>query len=535
MRATWKAEESGRGYLGAPAANVAVSSSVPAPIGGWDAISPLGNMPPQNAVQLINWFPQPGWVEIRRGHINWCNTATNSPVDTVMGYMGQTTANDRLLAASASKIFDVTSSTPSTLGTGYSNNRWQHTNFAGTGGSFLFMVNGQDAPQYFQSGSITIPTITCSDSSSPNNFINICVYRSRLWFVRKNSTKAYYLDSDSIAGTAHVFDVGNQFVNGGYLVAIGTFSTDTAGGPTEYIVFISSQGDCAVYNIMDPTDAQAISFRGRGEISQPVGYRCISKLGNDLGVITLDGVLPLSQVLTYDKAQLIGASLTKNIRQAITNVVRDAKDHFGWSLTSYPRNTMMILNVPLLENSEQEQYVMNTITGAWCRFTGQYANAWEVFLDKPYFGDNNGIVHLADEAAGDENQTLMADMQAAWNYFQDRARLKRWHTIRPNITIDQTYPVNPYMGMNVDFGTSATLYPIDFTQGTGVPLWDSAIWDTAVWTGDTTSVSWVNADAYGWTGSVRITVSLPWSADLDQPKTLRLNALDFLIEGGAFI
>lgn len=535
MRATWKAEESGRGYHGASASNVSVGASVSAAIGGWDAISPLANMPPQNAIQLINWFPQPGWVEVRRGHLNWCDTGTGSPVESIMGYMGQVSANDRLLAASAANIFDVTTSPPTTLGTGYASDRWQHTNFAGTGGSFTYMVNGFDPPQYYQSGSITIPTITCSDASSPNNFINIAVYRSRIWFVRKDSTKAYYLPVDSIAGTATAFDVGNMFINGGYLQAIGTFSTDAIAGPTEYIVFLSSQGDAVVYNIVDPTTASGIDLRGRGEISQPVGTRCIAKLGNDLGVITLDGVLPLSQVLTYDKAQLIGASLTKNIRQAITDSVRTSKDNFGWSLTSYPRNTMMILNVPLTENSYQEQYVMNTITGAWCRFTGQYSNCWEVFLDKPYFGDNMGIVHIADESAGDENQTLNADMQGAWNYFQDRSRLKRWHTIRPNVTIDQTYPVNPQMGLNIDFGTTATLYPINFNANSPVPFWDSAIWDQAVWTGDAISVSWTGGDAIGWTSSIRITVSLPWDSTLIVPKTLKVNAFDYLMIPGAFI
>lgn len=492
-------------------------------------------MPETNAVQLINWFPQPGWVELRRGHINFCDTGSGQPVETVMGYMSQDTSDDALLAATNGHIYDVTTGTAVSVGMGYTSNRWQYTGFAGTGGSFLYMVNGSDDPQYFQTGVITVPTITPTDSADPDDFINICVYRSRIWFVKKNSTVAYYLDVDSVQGDAHPFDVGNQFVNGGYLVAIGTFSTDTAGGPTEYIVFVSSQGDCAVYNIMDPTDTGGISFRGRGEISQPVGYRCMAKLGNDLAVITLDGVLPLSQVLTYDKSQLIGKSLTNNIRQAITTTVRDAKDHFGWQFHSYPRNTMAILNVPISENADQEQYVMNTITGAWCRFTGQYANCWEVFLDKPYFGDNDGIVHLADEAGGDENQTLTADLSVAWNYFSDRSRLKRWSTIRPNITIDATFPVNPQIGINVDFGTNAALYPINFNSSTPIPLWDISLWDIAIWAGDLTSNDWAGTDAYGYAASARITVTLPWTTDLVSPKTLRFNTIDWLLFPGSFI
>lgn len=524
----------------APAANVTQGASIQPPVGGWDAFNPLAAMPPQNAVQLINFFPQPGYVELRRGHINWCDTGSGVPVESLMGYMGQDTTKDILIAATGAKLYDVTTeATPVEIGTGgYASDRWQFTNFAGTGGSFTFMVNGIDDPQYYDGSAIVVPVITRSDSGDPADFININVYRSRIWFVAKNSTKAFYLPTDSIAGVATEFDVGNQFINGGYLQAIGTWSTDANDGPNEYIAFISSQGDVAIYNILDPTDPNAISFRGRSEISQPVGWRCITKIGSDLGIITLDGVLPLSQVLTYDKAALIGASITRNIRQAITDAVRQAKDHFGWQLHSYPRNTMAILNVPLTENDGQEQYVMNTITGSWARFTGQYANCWEVFLDRPYFGDNMGVVHLADQAGGDENQTLSADMQCAWNYYDERGRQKDWKMIRPNITIDQTFPVLPQMGINVDFGSGATLSPINFNaNATPPPLWDVSLWDEATWTGDITSLSWATVNGYGYCASIEVTVDIPWTPDLidDTNRNLRFNGFDVLYAKGGFI
>lgn len=46
---------------------VSTSKALPAPVGGWDTSAALANMKETSAVQLKNWFPQPGYVEIRRG------------------------------------------------------------------------------------------------------------------------------------------------------------------------------------------------------------------------------------------------------------------------------------------------------------------------------------------------------------------------------------------------------------------------------------------------------------------------------------
>ena len=48
--------------------------SIPAPVGGWDGISPLANMKPEFAVTLENIVPRPGWVELRGGRNTWAQT-----------------------------------------------------------------------------------------------------------------------------------------------------------------------------------------------------------------------------------------------------------------------------------------------------------------------------------------------------------------------------------------------------------------------------------------------------------------------------
>ena len=48
--------------------NTAKTASVPAPIGGWNARDSLANMSPTDAVQLVNWFPTPTDVTMRKGY-----------------------------------------------------------------------------------------------------------------------------------------------------------------------------------------------------------------------------------------------------------------------------------------------------------------------------------------------------------------------------------------------------------------------------------------------------------------------------------
>lgn len=513
-------------------------ASVPAPVGGWDASSPLAQMPPQNAVELVNWFPQPGYVELRRGHITHCDTGSGLPVETVMGYQGFDPTTNALFAVTDGDVYDVSDATPViTTIVGLGNSRVQHTSFNNGSVQVLWCCNGADVPFYYDGSAWTNTAITGS-GFAPEDIINVIPYRSRLWCTVKDSTKAVYLGVDAITGAGTVFDVGGQFPRGGYLQAIGTWSTDTQDGPNEFIAFVSSYGDVATYLINDPSTADGINYLGTSSIGSPIGRRCLCRIGSDLGIITIDGVIPLSRVINYDRAAIQGQALTANIRQAVTQSAQRYSNYFGWQLISYPRNTMAILNVPIAENARQEQYVMNTVTGAWARFTGQNANSWEVWQDRAYFGDNDGLVRLADESAGDEDQTLSASMRGAFNYYGAPGNIKQWEMILPLLNIDTSFPTTPFIGINVDFETEAVLDPIVFVDASSVALWSdpvTAIWDQSMWPGEILSDQWATLNGVGRCASIRMTVDVPWEAGLIVPRTLRVNSFNVLFDVGGFI
>lgn len=516
LTALLEGRTSGAGRRDIPAPITSKGTSIPAPIGGWDTMSPISDMPPQNAVELVNWFPQPGWVELRRGFIDHSDTGTGLPVESIMAYQGATANDDRLFAASDGTIWEVDSAASASSLTGLGNDRWQSVNFAGSGGTFLWICNGEDTPRFWDGTNWTTATIT---GVTPEDMVSCTIYRNRIWTVLKDSTKAAYLPLDSVQGLAHTFELGGYFSMGGYLQAIAAWSTDVQSGTNEFIVFISSYGETAIFLIYDPSAGDGFAFRGVASLGSPIGRRCVERIGSDLGVITLDGVFPLSQIINYDRAAMQAAAITKNIRSAMTDAARDFGSQFGWQLLSYPLGNMAILNVPIVEGAQQVQFVMNTITGAWCRFEGQSANCWETYHDRAYFGGNDGVVRLADEAAGDENQTLTFDMQCAYNYYASRGQNKRWTTLRPLITKDSTYSVNAEIGLSIDFQLNNALDDTVGVLGSSLAIWDdpNTKWNEAMWPGRVTTATWLAISGIGYCASIRIKGSVDWTADPSGP------------------
>lgn len=507
-----------------PKRYVANGASIVAPTGGWDTLSPLASMKPDRAIQLDNFFPHFGYVELRNGHVEHSDTASGVAVESLMPYQGS--ASTKLFAASGGSIFDVTTDTPSEDVMGLTNARWQYTMVATSGGHFLWCCNGEDDPQYFDGTSWATAAVTGTGITGPT-WINVVPYKSRLWGVIKDTTKAAYLPLDSIQGAATAFDVGGEFMLGGYLQSIGVWSTDSNDGPTSYLVFVSSRGEILVYSITDPTSPTGVSLLGKGIVGVPTGRRCMTQIGSDLALICQDGILPISQCLSYDRAALIKIALTANIQPTISHALEASGDAFGWQLTSYPRASWAVLNVPVTEGVSQKQFVMNSITGAWCQFLGMDANCWAVYNDDLYFGGNDGIVYKADTSSTDNGEPIYAEMKTAFNYFGSRGQQKRWTLCRPVITTDDT--VAPGLAIDVDFrdtaAPSAQTYAVETRARWGRAIWGQSVWPQLV----QIRAQWQSVIGLGYCAAVKMSVSVAGEEDAAEV-TLQINSFDLIFE-----
>lgn len=525
--------------------------SLPAPVEGWDTSSPLAEMSPKRAIKLDNWFPQAEYVEVRRGHKLHRPTAVDGPVETLVVYNGA--ISSKLFAFAGGDIYDVSASdthaqTAEVGISGLANSRIQYVNFTTTGGHFAWCCNGADNPFTYNGTTwAATPAIT---GISPGDIVNVNAHKGRLWFVLSDSTKAAYLNVDSIGGAATEFELGGLMSHGGYLVAMGTWSRDAGDGPDDYAVFVTSRGQIIVYAGTDPNVPALWQLIGVFNLGAPLGRRCFRKVGSDLAVVTIDGVYPLSNAISFDRGAVERVAITGRIQRAMNDAARMAQNSFGWELISYPKGTMAILNVPLVENVTQQQFVMNTLTGAWCRFTNQNANTFAVFNDRLFFGGNDGSVYEADVAGSDYLSNFTALMKTSFQYYGQRGVKKRWTMIQPLITTDGA--VVPSIGLDTDFRDGGAL-SLATTVPVSSSLWNQMIWNLDPWgQQENTLIDWLSVSGLGQNAAINLRVDIQgeqsaslWDVALfdeavfepeaTNPITLQVNGFNLTVESGEYL
>jgi hypothetical protein len=451
--------------------------SIVAPVGGWNARDALSEMKPEDAVYLDNVIPDTLGVRLRRGVTTHATGITGSFVETLMEYSSPG-SNPKLFAAGPQAIFDVTAeATATSVVSSLSNGRWQHTMFNAGGGDYLVIANGADSVRNYDGSSWTTPAITNVTSST---LVGVHSHMSRLWFIENASLSVWYLPALSVAGAATEFDLGGVSKNGGYLMAMGSWSRDGGEGLDDVAVFITSGGEAHIYAGTDPDDAPTSWGRiGTFSVPKPVGRRCLIKLGADLLYLSEQGVLSLPQFLAQNSAGVSKTAVTDKISGAFKSAYRDNADLFGWQILEYHKENLLICNVPIRERNTQHQYVMNLKTGAWCRFKDIQAGCWGKKGNDLYCGGNDGKVRVygSGTAYDDDGTAITALGVQAFNDF-GTPKQKRVTMVRPWVRAPQDYV--PQVKLLVDFDESLpTFDPIAFEE-IG-PEWDVAEWDVAEW------------------------------------------------------
>jgi len=494
-----------RALIQRAAASVA---SLPAPVGGWNARDSLANMAPTDAVTLENFFPGVASVNLRGGYSKHA-TGLPGQVETLMPYNGAATT--KLFAASSTGFYDCTSSgaVGAAVVSGLSNARWEFINVATTGGNFLYAVNGVDKPRLYNGTTWTAidgastPSIT---GVTTTNLSNINLFKNRVWFIEKDTLKAWYLPTSSVGGAAQSLDLSSIAKFGGYLVAMGTWTIDAGYGVDDNLVFVTNKGECIVYRGTDPSSASTWELIGVWVLGAPVSKRCFMKYGGDLLLLTLDGLLPLASALQSSRLDP-NVALSDKIQGAFAAATSTYQNNFGWVMLYNAKNNALIVNVPV-STGNQEQFVMNNITKAWCRFTDWNANCFSILNDELYFGGNQyvakawttGTTGYIDDASNISGRILQA-----FNYFETRGVKKYFTRARPSIFSNGQPAIN--IDINVDFDLSASTAALAYTPST-YGLWDTATWDTGIWgSADVINSNWQGVTGIGYCAAVQLNSS----------------------------
>ena len=567
--------------MAVPQQRRAMTASLASPIGGWNARDSLAEMNPLDAVQMVNFFPTPTDVTLRKGYTK-TSTGITGEVLSLMNYSSPTV--NKLFASTDAAIWDASTSTATSAMT-VTDGKMIHAMITTSGGSFLLAVNGVDPMSVYDgtrwsrsattataqsissitrggTGNLTATlttgsahglvsgnlvtitgatpsqfngtyritvtgasTFTYTMATAPsgdatimgsytivysvlgvnsNTFATVNLFKERLYFVQKNSLDFWYLPVDSISGTATKFPLGGIFKKGGYLQAMGTWTIDAGYGVDDLAVFITSNGEVAVYKGSDPSDANDWSLIGIWNIGQTYSRKCTFKYGGDMLILTEDGLVPLSAGLQSTRLDP-RVNITDKIFYAISQAADLYAQNYGWQINYYAKYNMLIVNIPVTEG--QEQYVMHNITKSWARFTDVLANCWELSGDDMYFGGDGYVARFYD-AFADDSQNINGFVQQAYSYFDRRGQQKRFTMIRPILQTDNGLPT-VLCGISTDFDTVSLNNQISFNPiNNQLGAWDTGVWDTSLWGGNLSiSRLWQGVTGIGYAASISMNVA----------------------------
>ena len=439
----------------------ALRVNVPSPSGGLNTKDSESAMEPTDALIMENWFPGQGSVSTRKGFTQYA-TGLSGYVETLMEYNANTTR--KFICANGSTLNDITNpASIVSVGTGFTSARFQWVNF----NAYLIMLNGADTPQTFDGTTLAASTISGTGLTvSELNGIN--VHKNRVYVWSSNAQDVWYGATNAIGGVFTKFQLSRVAPFGGNLVSMMTWNLDGGNGVDDYAVFLMSSGDVLLYQGSDPS---SWALLGTYKIGRPIAIRGAKKVAGDIVIITDQDFVFFSEVFKNDgsvtqRGKLSGAAI---------EAVNDYGSNYGWEIAMYPKAGWLLINVPVANNTTYHQYVLNTITGAACKFTGMNASTWGMYNNNLYFG-GNGKVFKADDGFNDNGANINCDIQAAYNNLGSPQE-KIVNSYRNTIKLDGSAVVNSIV--NFDYGRGETSQnSSSVAQGS---FWDVVLWDVAMW------------------------------------------------------
>lgn len=394
----------------------------PAPVAGLISSGTEINSDPRGCALLENFIPTAEGSRLRGGALS--HSVVDGEVRSLFTYRSGVTEN--LFAATETTITDVSVPNAGLFGVlfmeidgedviltldgdaltlpfpapdvgGLTSGDWSHVQFATAGGQFLVIANGSDSVRNFNGAAWSVPAITNVDSA---DLSFVWAHKRRLWFVEGNTLSAWYLPVNSIAGAAVAFPLDGVFSLGGALLFGGTWSQDSGDGLDDLAVFVTTEGQIAVYQGTDPDNAATWALVGVYQIGKPLGKTSWFRAGGDLVILTEDGIVPVSEALMKDRAALQAAAITSPIEDLWQRVVASRDISFRFPVALWSTKTTLVVGIPTLDD-QLGVLVANTRTGAWATITGWPVSSLAVYQDRLYFGTPSGFIARGDESGSD--------------------------------------------------------------------------------------------------------------------------------------
>lgn len=475
--------------------------SIPAPIGGIDALKSLAQMKPDTCIYTYNILAEDFGMKVRDGYVEWANGWTGGAARTVMPFEGNVDADDRLFVANNEGIWDVTvkgTTTPAnvltwpdqTLNAGICS-FINYTNDSGTD-RFLLVCDEQNGYYIYTqtTNSWAQGTIT-GGVPDAEDLVYLTIWKQRVWFAERDSPRAWYLPPGDLIGNPVEFNFGSQFRFGGQLRSIHNWTLDGGNGMDDYLVALSSSGDVIVYQGTDPADASSFGLVGSWYIGQlPAGRRIATEFSGELYILSVYGLVGMSQILNGQNVNDPMTYLTKQVSPYIRRVLDTTLNDFGWHIHIHPKQSLLFVNSPPRVGFEQLAFTAYFGNLSWSMVRGLNKAHTYNWRGEVYWTDikenrlyiQQGAVDnvLLDPDTDGQPKAIEWDLLTAYLAFDSPVLYKRVQYIRP------MFVANGVPGFTVQ-----ARYDYDLAENTGSPLltdesaalWDSGLWDIAKWGG----------------------------------------------------
>lgn len=360
--------------------------------------------------------------------------------------------------------------------------------FTTPGGDFLICASAQGGLVRYDGTTWTNYTTEITDDSTSSpvtaaDIVFVWSHRNRLFFLRKDSKKAYALPIDSFQGQVIVIAIGGVLPKSENLLAISTVSQDSGSGQADRIIFLSESGDFAVYEGNNPASINDWSLSGRYQAPRPIGRRCMVQMGNDAHILTQRGVYSISAIVKSIASEREGATVSEPINNIINTQYRRLRNDAQWGLQLVPGEGLLVVNFPTDKTIKRQ--LVKSLEGGWSAFQGWPATCLaEVETEDRWgtitlMGCPDGTIREAFRTGADLGERIDAEMSFHWrtqpNMLEMKAVMGRvvWNSnYEPSVRLDALHA----------YRWRAVPAP-DVRPAVGTDLWDEGLWDEAVWGG----------------------------------------------------
>lgn len=490
------------GALGASFQPTHQPYSLPAPVGGINALDALMAMPPIDCIYTFNMVPEERGMRYRKGYREWA-VGCEGPVRTVLGYesQDQDLAQDRLWAVTDQGIYNVTtygqtlparevtfSSNGSKAGYGvsaqFSNDASDH---------YLFYADYENGLHMYQEGvgwSVPLGWTKHDDDGGGafpvSDVVFVMVHKLRIWVILRDSDDAWYLPVASIAGTLRKFTFGAKMVHGGNLMGLWNWTLDGGAGVDDFLVAVGRGGDVLIYQGSDPELADFSSNGAWYVGTVPDSRRIVAEYGSQMYVLSTFGVTALRDLINGAPYALDRGSPSAKINKFLRTDINLGVESNEWALNVHPADGFMQIITPEPSNTPYIQYNQNVNTEAWCMWKGVPMLSADSWKGNYYFGGADGQLYqyygTLDNVtlAGDTGTAIDFELLTSYQSSVVATNYKRVGVVR----VIGLFPGGVPLTVRVvyDYELSPILpTPAELPAPDNSSQWDSAIWDTSVW------------------------------------------------------